>query len=148
MPKLKGELILLVLLLLAPAIAQKKSPDQLRTEAEHASGGHRGALYAELAERLVYIADEQFTAGDSNKGQQTVREILEDATRARDAGVSSRKKLKEIEIHLRVTQRHLSDVRRTLAAEDRPALEAVEKKLADYREDLLNAMFGPKKERK
>jgi hypothetical protein len=39
----------------------------------------------------------------------------------------------------------LENVRRTLAAVDRPPLEAVEKKLADYRQDLLNEMFAPKK---
>ena len=52
-----------------------------------------------------------------------------------------------MEIHLRETQRHLDNVRRTLAAEDRPPLEAVEKKLADFRQDLLNEMFAPKKKK-
>ena len=139
-------LITIMLLLSLSAFAQKKTPEQLRSEAERASGGHQGMLYAELAERLVDVADQQFSAGESVKGQQTVQEILDSATRARDAGIGSRKKLKEIEIHLRVTQRHLEDVKRTLAAEDRPQLDAVEKKLADYRQDLLNAMFAPKKE--
>ena len=100
-------------------------------------------LYAELAERLVEQADQQFIQGESVKGQATVQEILNVATRARDGGVSSRRKLKETEIHLRQTQRHLENVRRTLSAEDRPEVEAVEKKLADFRQDLLNAMFSP-----
>ena len=119
--------ILIVLSLLAAAAGEKKTVDQLRAEAEKASGGHQGALYAELAARLVDVADEQFTAGDSSKGQQTVKEILDSATKAHDDAISSHKKLKDIEIHLRETQRHLENVRRTLAAEDRPALEAVEK---------------------
>jgi hypothetical protein len=105
-------------------------------------------LYAELADRLVDQADQQFTQGESVKGQATVQEILSSASRARDGGVSSRRKLKEIEIHLRQTQRHLENVRRTLSVEDRPQLEAVEKKLADFRQDLLNAMFSPRSERK
>jgi hypothetical protein len=137
--------ILLLLTLVALAAAEKKTIEQLRAEAEKASGGHQGALYAELASRLVDVADQQFTAGDSGKGQQTVQEVLADATRAHDDAVRSRKKLKDVEIHLRETQRHLENVRRTLAAEDRPPLQAVEKKLADFRQDLLNVMFAPKK---
>jgi hypothetical protein len=120
--------------------------DQLRAEAEKASGGHQALLYAELAERLVDQADQQFTQGESVKAQATIQEILSAATKARDGGVSSRRKLKETEIHLRLTQRHLEDVRRTLSIDDRPEVEAVEKKLSDFRQDLLNAMFSPRKE--
>lgn len=139
---------ILILLSFAAAVAnQKKTVEQLRNEAERSHGGQQGLMYAELAEQLVFVADEQFTAGDSRKGQATVQEVLEDATRAHAAAVSSRKKLKEVEIHLRQTQRHLENVRRTLAASDRPPLEGVEKKLADFRQDLLNVMFSPRKDK-
>lgn len=139
---------ILVVLTLAAALHGKdqKSLDQLRAEAQKASGGHQALLYAELAERLVDQADQQFTQGESVKAQATIQEILSVATRARDSGVHSRRKLKETEIHLRLTQRRLEDVRRTLSADDRPEVEAVEKKLSDFRQDLLNAMFSPRKE--
>jgi len=140
---------ILVVLALSVAMHGKdqKTLEQLRAEAEKAGGGHQALLYAELADRLVDRADQQFTQGESVKGQATVQEILSAATKARDGGVSSRRKLKETEIHLRQTQRHLENMRRTLSAEDRPEVEAVEKKLADFRQDLLNAMFSPRKER-
>ncbi len=139
---------ILVVLTLAAALHGKdqKSVDQLRAEAQKAGGGHQALLYAELAERLVDQADQQFTQGESVKAQATIQEILSVATKARDGGVSSRRKLKETEIHLRLTQRRLEDVRRTLSADDRPEVEAVEKKLSDFRQDLLNAMFSPRKE--
>lgn len=140
--------ILILLSFAAAAASQKKTVEQLKSDAEKSSGSHQGITYAQLAERLVDVADQQFTAGDSSKGQETVREILADATKAHDAAVISRKKLKEVEIHLRETQRHLENVRRTLAAADRPPLEAVEKKLAEFRQDLLNVMFAPKKDKK
>jgi len=137
---------ILVILILSAAMHGKdqKTLDQLRAEAEKATGGHQAMLYAELADRLVEQADHQFTQGESVKGQATVQEILDIATKARDGGVRSRRKLKETEIHLRQTQRHLENVRRTLSAEDRPEVEAVEKKLSDFRQELLNAMFSPK----
>lgn len=142
--------LFLAVLTLAASLYGKdqKSLDQLRTDAEKAGGGHQALLYAELAERLVDQADQQFTQGESVKGEATVQEILSASTKARDGGLSTRHKLKEIEIHLRQTQRHLENVRRTLSVEDRPEVEAVEKKLADYRQDLLNAMFSPRKEEK
>jgi hypothetical protein len=135
------------MLILSAAMQGKdqKTLDQMRAEAEKASGGHQAMLYAQLAERLVEEADQQFTQGESVKGQATVQEILNVATKARDGGVKSRRKLKETEIHLRETQRHLENVRRTLSADDRPEVEAVEKQLSDYRQDLLNAMFSPGK---
>lgn len=140
--------IALVLLLSLPGFGKQKTIDQLKAEAEKSHGGHQAELYAELAERLVDVANQQFTAGDSAKGQATVHEILGDATRAHDLAVSTHNKLKHVEIHLREAQRQLENVRRTLAAEDRPAVAAVENKLADFRQDLLNEMFAPKKKNK
>jgi hypothetical protein len=137
--------IFLALLLSLPAWGKEKTIDQLKAEAEKSHDGHQAELYAELAKRLVDVADQQFTAGDAAKGQQIVQEILADSTRAHDVAVSSHKKMKDVEIRLRETQRHLENVRRTLTADDRPPLEAVEKKLADFRQDLLNAMFAPRK---
>lgn len=139
--------ILILLSFATVAASQKKTVEQLKSEAEKSHGGQQALMYAQLAEQLVYVADEQFTAGDSDKAQATVQQILDDATRAHHGAVTSRKKLKEVEIHLRETQRHLENVRRTLAASDRPALEATEKKLAEFRQDLLNVMFAPKKEK-
>jgi hypothetical protein len=140
--------IFLVLLLSLPAFGKEKTLDQLKAEVEKSHGGHQAELYAELARRLVDVADQQFAAGDVAKGQETVQEILADATRAHDIAVNTHKKMKDVEIHLRETQRHLENVRRTLAADDRPPLETVEKKLAAFRQNLLNVMFAPRKKNK
>jgi stress-induced morphogen len=138
----------ILLLLTALGFAkEQKSIDQLKAEAEKATGSHQAQLYAELAERTVDVADQQFTQGESVQGHETVKQVLEYATKAHGLALESRRKMKEVEIHLRETQRHLTAVRRTLAADDRPALEAVEKKLADFRQDLLDAMFMPKKQK-
>ena len=140
--------IFLVLLLSLPAFGKEKTLDQLKAEVEKSHGGHQAELYAELARRLVDVADQQFAAGDVAKGQETVQEILADATRAHDIAVNTHNKMKDVEIHLRETQRHLENVRRTLAADDRPPLETVEKKLAAFRQNLLNVMFAPRKKNK
>ena len=140
--------ILILLLLALTALAEVKTIDQLKAEAEKADSGQQSKLYAEVAERLVEVADQQFTNGNAINGHSTVQEVLQYATKAHDSAIGTRKKMKETEIHLRNTQRLLESLKRTLAAEDRPALEDVEKKLAQFRQDILDAMFAPKKENK
>jgi hypothetical protein len=136
--------ILILLLLALTALAADKTIDQLKAEAEKADSGQQARLYAEVAERLVEVADQQFTSGNAINGHATIQEVLQYAIKARDRAISTRKKMKETEIHLRNTQRRLESLKRTLAAEDRPALEDVEKKLAQFRQEILDAMFAPK----
>jgi len=146
MPKFFSIIILLVLSFAAGA--EQKTVDQLKTEAEHASPDQQGRLYAEIAEKLVSVADKQFTDGESVKGHATVQEILQYATKAHDLVIESRKKMKETEKSLRECHRRLENMKRTLAAEDRPRVEAVEKQLAKLTEDVLESMFAPPDKKK
>ena len=140
--------ILALFLLALTALADDRNIDELRAEAERA-GNDQAKVCAEVAERLVSVADKQFTDGESVQGYATVQEILQYATRSRDLAVKTRKKMKETEIHLRRCRHALENMRRTLAAEDRPPVEAVEKKLEQFGQDMLDAMFAPpKKEQK
>ena len=137
--------VFLLLLALVTGARAQKSVEALKAEAAKASGGRQAKLYSEVAESLVDFANDQFNQGESVKAHATVQEILDYATKAHDGALSSKDNRKEVEIHLRNTQRHLENVKRTLAAEDRPALDAVEKKLEKFRQDLLDAMFAPPK---
>ncbi|HXB19791.1 MAG TPA: hypothetical protein VNV88_00345 [Candidatus Solibacter sp.] len=125
------------------AVAAQRSIDQMKAEADKAEGGHQAKLCAEVARQLVPIADQQFTEGHNEQAQVTVQEVLKYGSKARDASISSHGKMKETEILLRETQRKLQEVRRTLSVDDRPPLEAVEKKLEQFRQDILNEMFAP-----
>jgi len=136
MTKLFSILTLLSLMLVASA--EQKTVDQLKAEAEHAEPGQQGRLYAEIAEKLVAVADKQFTDAESVKGHATVQEILQYATKAHDLAIETRKKMKETEKSLRECHRRLENMKRTLAAEDRPRVEAVEKELEDLRKKCLN----------
>ncbi|HKD80720.1 MAG TPA: hypothetical protein VKH81_13560 [Candidatus Angelobacter sp.] len=137
--------ILLFLFLILRAAGEQKTLEQLKAEAEH-PGDNQPKILAEVAERLVPVADKQFTDGESIKGHATIDEILQYSTRAHDLAIQTRKKMKDTEIHLRRCRYALENLRRTLAAEDRPAVEAVEKKLEQFGEEVLEAMFaGPKK---
>jgi hypothetical protein len=137
--------IVMLLLLALAASAEDKTVEQLKAEAEHAEPGQQGRLYAEIADRLVAVADKQFTDGESVKGHATVQEILDYATKSHDLAIQTRKKMKETEKALRQCRRRLENMRRTLAAEDRPSVEEVEKRLEQFTEEILEAMFAPPK---
>ena len=141
--------IMIVVALALSANAEQKTLDQLKIEAEHASPDQQGRLYAEIADSMVFVADKQFTEGESVKGHATVQEVLQYATRAHDLAIQTRKKMKETEKSLRQCRHRMENMRRTLAAEDRPKVEAVEKQLEKLTEEVLESMFAaPKKEKK
>ena len=128
-----------------PAAANQKEIDRIKAEMAKASPAHQAKLYAELGERLVDVADQQFNRSESVAGLATIQEVDQDSVKARDLSVSTKSNRKEIEMIFRKTQRRLEALKHTLAAEDRPAVDAVEKKLADMRQELLDSMFAPNK---
>jgi polyhydroxyalkanoate synthesis regulator phasin len=130
------------------ARAADKSIEAMKAEADKASGGHQAKLCSELAEHLVKVADQQFNQGNDDQGRATVQDILKYASKARDAAIQSHDSMKQTEIHLREAQRRLEWLKRTLSVDDRPPLDAVEKKIEQFRQDLLDAMFPPKKKDK
>jgi len=140
-------IIVLSILIALPLIAQRNI-EGLKAEADKAQGGHQAKLCSELARDLVGVADQHFTQGNTDQGQATVQDILKYAQKARDAAVKSHSNMKDTEIRLRETQRHLEEVKRTLALDDRPPLDVVEKKIEQFRQDLLDAMFPPRKKEK
>ena len=140
--------IVILVLLGLTAAAEEKTVEQLKAEAEHAEPGQQGRLYAEIADKLVAVADKQFTDAESVKGHATVQEILQYAIKAHDLAIETRKKMKETEKSLRECRRRLENMRHTLAAEDRPSIEAVEKQLEKLTEEVLESMFAPPKKDK
>lgn len=141
-------LIPLFLLITLSALADQKNIDAMKAEADKASGGHQAKLCSEVAERLVGVADQQFSDGNSEQGQATLQDVLKYASKARDAAVQSHDNLKQTEIHLRETQRRLEALKRSLSIDDRPSVDAVEKQIEQFRQDLLDTMFPPKKKDK
>ena len=128
-----------------PAATNQREIDRIRAEIQKVSPAHQAKLYAELGERLVDVASQQFDRSESVAGQATIQEIDQSSVKARDLAVSTKSNRKEVEMIFRKTQRHLEALKHTLAAEDRPAVDAVEKKLADMRQELLDSMFAPNK---
>lgn len=149
---MKARLHWVVLLLMAVGVGAAapkpgKTLDQLKAEADAAHGGHRAQRCSEVALRLVDQAAEKFGGSDMTQGQATVQEVVAYAAKAREAALSSRSKLKETEINLREAQRHLENLKHTLPADERPPLDAAEKTISDYRQEIQDEMFGVRKKK-
>lgn len=134
--------IVLLLARVACAAPAEQSLEQLKAKAAAASRGEQAVLYAQVAREEVELADQHFTAGDVNLGHAAVREAVAYAEKAGDAARSSKKKLKQTEVSLRRTARRLSDIGKTLALDDRPAVEQAVKEFQHIEDQILEAMFG------
>ena len=140
--------IVTLLLVSLSASAFQRNIEQMKAAAERATGGNQAKQYAELAKYLVDVADQQFTQGNVEQAHATMRDVANYAAKANDASLQSHGKMKDTEIILRETQRRVEAVKRTLAVEDRPAMDMIEKKIEQLRQDLLDEMFAPKKKEK
>ncbi len=135
-------------LLLAPlaCLAQVgETLEELKVRAAAASGGEQAVLCTRVARQDVELANQHFTDGKVEEGHTAVRDAVAYAVKARDAARSSRKKLKQTEMAIGRTARRLSDIGKTLAIDDRPAVEQAVKELQHIQDELLEAMFGPAK---
>lgn len=119
--------------------------EELKAEAAAASGGKQALLYTRVAREEVELANQHFTDGKVAEGHAAVRDAVAYAEKARDAARNSRKKLKQTEMAIGKTARRLNDIGKTLAIDDRPAVEQAVKELQQIQDQLLEAMFGPAK---
>ena len=136
------------LLLLAPLVCLAlvgETLQELKAKAAAASGGEQAVLCARVAREEVELADQQFVEGNVEQGHAAVREAVAYAEKARDAARTSKKKIKQTEIAIGKTARRLSDIGKTLAIDDRPAVEQAVKELEHIQDQLLEALFSERK---
>src|SRR5277367_3837102 len=78
-----------------PALAAKDdSLDQLGARADAARPEDRPALYLEIARQQAEEADKLYQAGDAEKGNSALREVVTFSKKATDASIETGKKLK------------------------------------------------------
>jgi len=101
----------------------------------------------------IHIAQEQLRAlgkayneGNVEQAGAALADIVAYSEKARDAALSSRKHLKNVEIAIRKISEKLNDIKRTLVYEDQPPVADAVRRLEDIRTALLTEMF--KKEKK
>lgn len=96
---------------------------------------------AELVHDLVEQFNLQLNAGELQPAQQTLNDIVVYADKAREASAKSHHKLKQAELMMHKSARRLEEIEKATAVENRPAVDAVVKKLDALDDYLLDRVF-------
>jgi uncharacterized protein with GYD domain len=141
---MRSKAVQLALLLVAMA-ACTAARDDVETLKAQADREQQSRLYAQVVRHDVEVADQYFTAGDVDKAQAVIAEIVAYTDKCVAAARKNPKKLKETELELHKAGVRLEAVRRTLAFDDRPPVKDAVDKIEKARTVLLDLMFHPDK---
>ena len=117
------------------------SLEELKDRVAQASIGDRPPLCLHICERQLDAADRLYVAGDVEKAQAALGDVVAFAELARDYAIQSHKHEKPSEITIRKMARKLADLKHTLAHEDQKQVQDTIDRLEHIRDDLLAAMF-------
>jgi hypothetical protein len=125
----------------ALSMARDETVDELKDRVTKASVSERPALCIEISERQLDAADRFYVAGDDEKAQATMTDVIAFAEQARDSAIQSHKREKQSEIAIRKMTRKLANLKHTVAHEEQPQIQDAIDRLERIRDDLLAAMF-------
>lgn len=117
------------------------SIEELKSRVAAASVGDRPKICLQIAHRQLAEADKQYAAGDSEKAQTALADVVAFSELARDYSIQTHKYEKQTEIAVRGMTRKLNDVLHTLTHDEQPPVEDAIKRLQRVRDDLLASMF-------
>ena len=132
------QVVVVFFVLIAAVAAKDESLDALKARAFREN---QPRLYAEVVRRQVEVANDYFVAGQVDKAQAAVAEIIDFTGKCVAAAQKNHSKLKDTEITLYRAGRRLDDVRRSLNYDDQPPVQAAVDRIEKARRDLLNLMF-------
>ena len=133
----------------AVTMARDESVDDLKVRVARASVSERPALCIQISERQLDAADRLYVAGDDEKAQATMTDVIAFAEQARDSAIQAHKREKQSEIAIRKMTRKLTNLKHTVTHEEQPQIQDAIDRLERIRDDLLAAMFpnGVKKQK-
>jgi len=121
--------------------ANDPTVEVLKSRLSSTSIGDRPHLCVQIAEKQLVVADKFYAAGEVEKGQAVLTDVVAFAELARDYAVQSRKYQKQSEIAVRAMTRKLTELMHTLAHDDQAPVRDAINHLQRVRDDLLMAMF-------
>ena len=117
------------------------SIEELKGRAANALIADRPALCIRISERELGEADRLYVAGDSEKAQAALADVVAYSELARDYAIQAHKHEKQSEIAIRKMARKLADIKHTVSHEDQEQIQNTVDRLQQIRDDLLAAMF-------
>jgi len=137
--------VISVLAIAAMLAGKEQSIQELIARANSAPVKEQPALFVEVAERELKVADELYTTGKVDEARQAVGDIVTYSQKAHDSAIESGKKLKNVELAARKMSHKLVDMKRTLNFEDQAPVQSAADRLQALADDLLSRMFGKEK---
>jgi hypothetical protein len=135
---------LVLLMLGAPsALTSSEQPtiEELKGRVAGARIADRPSLCIRISELQLDAADRFYVAGDSEKAQAALADVVEFSGLARDSAIQSHKHEKQSEIAIRKMARKLADLKHTVSHDDQEQVQRTVDRLQRVRDDLLVAMF-------
>ena len=120
---------------------ERPTVEELKGRLANAGIADRPPLCIQIAELHLGEADRSYVAGDSEKGQAALADVVTYAEFARDYAIQSHKHEKQCEIAIRKEVRKLSDLKHTVSHDDQDEVQNTVDQLEKVRDDLLLAMF-------
>jgi len=126
---------------------EEASVEELKGRVANVSVADRPPMCIHISERQLGAADRLYIAGDSEKAQVALTDVVAYSELARDYAIQAHKHEKQSEIAIRKMVRKLSDMNHTVSHEEQAQIQDTIDRLQRIRDDLLVAMF-PKVDKK
>lgn len=138
-----GAAALVLFLLMPPALHSSDDPtlEELKGRVVNASVVDRPPLCIHIAERQLDAANKSYDAGDIEKAQAALNDVVAFSELARDYAIQSHKHEKQSEIAIRKMARKLANLKHTVSREDQDPVQQTIDRLERIRDDLMAAMF-------
>ena len=115
--------------------------EELKARISSANVGDKPHLCLQVAQLQLTESDKFYTAGDIEKAQAALTDVVAYSELARDYSIQSHKHQKQSEIAVRTMTRKLTEILHTLGQEDQAAVKDAVVRLNQVRDDLLASMF-------
>jgi hypothetical protein len=126
--------------------SNQETVEELKARVTRANVADRPPLCLRIAELQLDAAGKFYSAGENEKAQSALTDVVAFAELDRDAAIQSHKHEKKSEIAIRKMARKLGDMKHTVSREDQEQMQKTINRLEQIRDDLLAAMFpGAKK---
>jgi hypothetical protein len=137
-----GLLLALPALPFAASRADEPSVEDMKARVANVSIGDRPSLCLHISERQLDTADKLLIAGDSERAEAALKDVIAFSELARDYAIQSHKHEKQAEIAIRKMANKLTNLKHTIGHEDQEQVQEAIDRLQRIRDDLLEAMFS------
>ena len=136
------------IVLAGAALAAQQTATELKARADSAHGSEQAKLCLEYARLQLESSNALYTAGDVDKAQAQIQEVVEYSRKGALAASAVGKQVKETEIKLRKLAERMHDIGQSLSFEDQPPVREAVDQIQQIRSDLLVRLWGPQAEPK